>query len=511
MNRSILALSGIFLLTAQASAQAPLWVDLGPGTTADDVTTVNGEVLVVGVTNGSAYRWSSISGSQLIGGYNGSANLRISDNGTVVMSDHVGLDGISRAALWSGGTTWTDIPGIGGVSSGSETGGSALSGDGTTIVGLGWVAGGTGHAFRSSGGTTIDLTPPFSMPSSRASGVDDSGSLVVGWDQSQRYGTRWVNGVKSYFVYTAPSAMQYATGEASAVNGPGTVAVGSKIFTLAVNDGWRWDSGTNAITRLSNLAGQVTTASPTDVTDDGSLIVGHSGGNVLGGTLGVIWIQNQPVSLHGHLIGLGCAGAAAYSDVGLVTSISGDGLAICGQGTGLGLNQPNGGWVVYFPGAFDVGTVFCSGDGTGTVCPCANGGTAGNGCASSVNANGAHLIAQGVGGASISNDTITLAGSGMPNSSALYFQGTTRQNGGLGSLFGDGLRCAGGTTIRLGTKSNAGGASEYPAAGETPVSVRGLVTTPGTRTYQCWYRNAAAFCTASTFNFSNGIELDWMP
>jgi hypothetical protein len=32
---------------------------------------------------------------------------------------------------------------------------------------------------------------------------------------------------------------------------------------------------------------------------------------------------------------------------------------------------------------------------------------------------------------------------------------------------------------------------------------------PGTRTYQVWYRNAAAFCTISTFNLTNGIELSW--
>jgi len=41
------------------------------------------------------------------------------------------------------------------------------------------------------------------------------------------------------------------------------------------------------------------------------------------------------------------------------------------------------------------------------------------------------------------------------------------------------------------------------------VSVKGLITAPGTRTYQVWYRNAAAFCTASTFNLSNGVSIVW--
>jgi len=41
--------------------------------------------------------------------------------------------------------------------------------------------------------------------------------------------------------------------------------------------------------------------------------------------------------------------------------------------------------------------------------------------------------------------------------------------------------------------------------------IKGNITSPGTRTYQVWYRNAAAFCTPSTFNLSNGWELIWAP
>jgi len=163
-------------------------------------------------------------------------------------------------------------------------------------------------------------------------------------------------------------------------------------------------------------------------------------------------------------------------------------------------------------GYFDVtpvltGTTFCSGDGSATACPCGNAGLAGHGCANSVNASGARLVATGT--ASLSLDTLALAGSGMPNSSALYFQGTAQQNGGLGVVFGDGLRCAGGTVVRLGTKANAAGASAYPVGADLSVSVKGLVPGPGTRTYQVWYRNAAAFCTTDTFNLSNGLSIAW--
>jgi len=182
--------------------------------------------------------------------------------------------------------------------------------------------------------------------------------------------------------------------------------------------------------------------------------------------------------------------------------------------------SPDGRWLV-FEGRVGAGTVdaaflvdvgaqvtsFCFGDGSATACPCGNFGATGNGCASSVAPGGANLAASGV--SSISNDSLVLAGSSMPNSSALYFQGTAQQNGGLGTTFGDGLRCAGGSIIRLATKFNVGGASQFPVGGDPTVSVRGLVASPGKRTYQVWYRNAAAFCTPGTFNLTNGLEVTW--
>jgi len=157
-----------------------------------------------------------------------------------------------------------------------------------------------------------------------------------------------------------------------------------------------------------------------------------------------------------------------------------------------------------------IGTPFCFGDGTATACPCGNNSNFGanEGCLNSLGLGG-KLQATGV--ASLSNDSVVLRGSRMPNSFALYFQGTAQQNGGLGAVFGDGLRCASGSIARLATKSNAGGISQYPAAGDASVSVRGNVTGAGTREYQVWYRNPAAFCTASTFNLTNGLQLNWAP
>jgi hypothetical protein len=161
------------------------------------------------------------------------------------------------------------------------------------------------------------------------------------------------------------------------------------------------------------------------------------------------------------------------------------------------------------PFAHSVALRFCAGDGSGTACPCGNSGALGHGCANSVNAAGAQLNAVGV--PSISNDSVLLHAAGMPNSSVLFFQGTAQADGGAGTMFGDGKRCAGGSIVRLGAKTNVSGTSSYPEAGDLSVSQRGLVTAPGSRTYQAWYRNAATFCTGATFNLSNGIEFLWGP
>jgi hypothetical protein len=155
-------------------------------------------------------------------------------------------------------------------------------------------------------------------------------------------------------------------------------------------------------------------------------------------------------------------------------------------------------------------TEYCFGDGSGTACPCGNASAVGakEGCQSSLGTGG-KLVTGGI--ARITNDTFTLQGSRMPNSSTLYFQGTTQAGGGAGTVFGDGLRCANGSVVRLGTKTNVNGSSSYPEGGDTPVSIKGALTAGVTRTYQVWYRNAAPFCNVETFNLTNGASVVWAP
>ena len=153
---------------------------------------------------------------------------------------------------------------------------------------------------------------------------------------------------------------------------------------------------------------------------------------------------------------------------------------------------------------------FCAGDhidpNVTTDCPCGNLGSAGNGCANSVNANGANLDVTG----NPNPDTMVLVGTGMPTVvSCIYLQGDAIED----VVFGDGVRCAGGNLLRLRTKANVGGASSFPDSTDTiTLSARGGVV-PGSgarRYYQTYYRNAAPlFCTPATFNVTNGSIVDW--
>jgi hypothetical protein len=166
-----------------------------------------------------------------------------------------------------------------------------------------------------------------------------------------------------------------------------------------------------------------------------------------------------------------------------------------------------------------IGTPNCFGDGadvSATPCPCANFGSLGHGCASSVNASGALLESFGHTSVDpvLATDTVVLAGFGMPSSAtSVFLQGASVIAHGV--VFGDGVRCAGGMLVRLAVKVCSGGAAHFPETGDLSLSQRGGVV-PGsgaTREYQTYYRNPdRAFCPpplGNTWNVTNGITLVW--
>ena len=166
----------------------------------------------------------------------------------------------------------------------------------------------------------------------------------------------------------------------------------------------------------------------------------------------------------------------------------------------------------------DGGTPFCFGDGTAnsTPCPCGGVGAPRSGCPNSANPLGGYLAAVGL--PSRTADTLVLRGSQMPPiATVLYFQGTsqaTAAGGTIGTVFGDGLRCASGAVLRLGFRTNVGGASELPSGGSPALHIVGQIPASGavTRYYQGWYRDASpTFCTTNRYNLTNGVAVVWVP
>jgi hypothetical protein len=157
------------------------------------------------------------------------------------------------------------------------------------------------------------------------------------------------------------------------------------------------------------------------------------------------------------------------------------------------------------------GVAFCAGDGLDpdvtTPCPCANTGAPGRGCAWSNNPNGARLSGSGT----PDPDTLVLTAEGMPASTlCIFLFGDDVEAGGV--PFGDGVRCVGGTLLRMGIAQASAGVAQYPIAGQLPVSVRCGTPVGSGRIgrYQTYFRNAAAaFCPPELFNVTNGLRLRW--
>lgn len=331
-------------------------------------------------------------------------------------------------------------------------------------------------------------------------------------------------GLESFISWTATGGSVYMLQIGSSGGGPG----GPGTFTIAVQG---VPSNDDCATPLS-ITGQLGAAYDNSVATNSAQGGGHGGCSTVTADLWFEWTapQNGTATLEtcGQsamdtavlvFVGAGCPTGApiACDDDGCgvqsVTTwpiVAGVTYTIDVGCSPSGVGGP-GSFTIQLAGSGSNGTPYCSGDGTATPCPCGNNGATGAGCSHS--AGGSGLLAA-TGTASVASDSILLQGSGMTaNSPALYYQGTTRLNAGTGLVFGDGLRCVGGSIVRLATRVNTAGASGYGApAGDVPVSVRGLIPAAGgTRTYQAWYRNAASFCTASTFNLTNGVEIVWSP
>ena len=138
-------------------------------------------------------------------------------------------------------------------------------------------------------------------------------------------------------------------------------------------------------------------------------------------------------------------------------------------------------------------------DGT-SGCPCGNDGVAPRteGCTSSTG-RGGRLVSNGSTGSSWSAFASSLP-IGQP---ALLFAGTSVAGGGMGSPFGDGVLCVGGTIQRLEVRN----ADELGRARWDYVPVSAGWTAGDVRVVQVWYRDPSGSPCGTLFNLTNALRI----
>lgn len=158
------------------------------------------------------------------------------------------------------------------------------------------------------------------------------------------------------------------------------------------------------------------------------------------------------------------------------------------------------------------GTPLCFGDGSTAACPCSNSGSEGRGCQNSASTGGAVLFTTGT----TSPDTVVLRSSGeRATSLSIFLQGNASI---LPVVYGDGLRCTGGTLKRLYTKTASAGEASAPGPGDPSITARSAalgvpIPANGRRYYQVWYRDGnPGFCappTGDSYNISSAVRILW--
>lgn len=305
---------------------------------------VSNNGVAVGIVAATHIMWTEASGTNSIG---------------VLASGEVsGMTSISSDAKYISGTMTNPATGVdvmahydvaaqtwnyvGNVPSNQPSSAWGMTSDGSTVVGLGERGNYVGHAIKwSQASGLVDLGSTVPGRSSRANGINDDGSIVVGWqddDYGDRFGVYWKNGVQTYL---KDQNGDYV-GEVSSVTPDGKTMIGNnwdKPYIWTEADGY---------TEVVN-ANPMLDGSSTAISDDGKTVIGYFrewGTGAFSGR-GFIWTKETgPLDLNGYIQNLG------LDDLGITFSLP---LGISPNGkyiVGIGQTADDlRGFVIKLPGA----------------------------------------------------------------------------------------------------------------------------------------------------------------
>ncbi len=280
------AIVGLLAAVGTAQAGVGFW-DLGSGYSPEDGTFDGSTIVGSNQITGEYFMWTPGGGATDIGGViagNGvGGQARISDDGSRVSGTDLNrVTNFHEMSIYDTTTgTWTALGGIGGSSDSEVSSGWGMSRNGQHVVGLGWTTGssGNGRAIQwTDGGSGVTDLGSTTTRSSRANAVDESGNVVVGWqdsDSGSRQAAVWNNGVQTIIQGPGGSFLT----EATAVSGDGEWVVGIGA-TGSANEAWRWSAATGMQQLGSILGGGFPPPRgfAVDVSHDGSTVLGFDRG-----------------------------------------------------------------------------------------------------------------------------------------------------------------------------------------------------------------------------------------
>ncbi|TWU22594.1 PEP-CTERM sorting domain-containing protein [Bythopirellula polymerisocia] len=217
----------------------------------------------------------------------------------------------TEAFLW---TEETGMVGLGAPLGSQDSFGTAVSNDGSTVVGLHGELSSIRAMRWTAGGGPVDFDPfPVGAASRLANGLSADGSTIVGGFQPGEFQNaiafHWSGGTLTQIDDTA---------EASAVSADGSVVVGTDLILgtpPATNEAFIW-TAVDGLTRLGFLPGGSGDSSATGISADGRVVVG-AGNNSSGFAEAFRWTEG------GGMVGLGDLPGGMFQSVASDTTADG--------------------------------------------------------------------------------------------------------------------------------------------------------------------------------------------